>query len=87
MKFIASALQNLWGLLVDDGAVASGGLLAVALVGALTRLTEPTVAWGLLLFALVWVGMWVSLRRAVHGALGQDDHGRLPEVVIEERTR
>lgn len=79
MKWMSEALGNVWGLLVDDGAVAIGGLVAVVLTGVVSRAAGPSLAWGLLLFGLTWCGMAVSLRRAVRSALWQEDQGQLPE--------
>lgn len=61
-----SGVREAFGLLVDDGAVAVGILLAVgvaALLSADALLgTGDAVGWAL--FALLWLALAVSLRRA-----------------------
>lgn len=66
LKAVVTAGREAFGLLVDDGAVAVGILLAV---GAAALLSIPAllgsgdgVGWAL--FALVWLALAVSLRRA-----------------------
>jgi uncharacterized membrane protein YciS (DUF1049 family) len=66
LKVIMTAGRGAFGLLVDDGAVAIGILLAV---GATALLGVPGLlgsghAVGWALFALVWLALAVSLRRA-----------------------
>jgi membrane protein implicated in regulation of membrane protease activity len=76
-KVIMTAVREAFGLLVDDGAVAIGILLAVgasALLGAPGLLgSGDAVGW--VLFALVWLALAVSLRRARSAISGRnDDH-------------
>ncbi len=66
LKAAITAGREAFGLLVDDGAVAVGILLAV---GVAALLSTPAllgagggVGWAL--FALVWLALAVSLRRA-----------------------
>ncbi|MGH3777234.1 MAG: hypothetical protein ACRDRR_16145 [Pseudonocardiaceae bacterium] len=66
LKAVMTAGREAFGLLVDDGAVAVGILLAV---GAAALLSIPVLlgsgeAVGWALFALVWLALGVSLRRA-----------------------
>ena len=66
LKAVMTAGREAFGLLVDDGAVAVGILLAV---GAAALLSIPALlgagdAVGWALFALVWLALAVSLRRA-----------------------
>jgi hypothetical protein len=65
LKVVMTAGREAFGLLVDDGAVAVGILLAV---GAAALLSSPALlgsgdAVGWALFALVWLALAVSLRR------------------------
>ncbi len=66
LRAVRTAGREAFGLLVDDGAVAVGILLAV---GAAALLSTPALlgsgeAVGWALFALVWLTLAVSLRRA-----------------------
>ncbi len=66
LKAVMTAGREAFALLVDDGAVAVGILLAV---GAAALLSIPALlgsgdAVGWTLFALVWLALAVSLRRA-----------------------
>ena len=66
LKAVLTAGREAFGLLVDDGAVAVGILLAV---GAAALLSIPALlgsgdAVGWVLFALVWLALAASLRRA-----------------------
>ena len=75
LKAIMTAGREAFGLLVDDGAVAVGILLAV---GAAAVLSIPVLlgsgdAVGWALFALVWLALAVSLRRARSAISGR--HG------------
>lgn len=60
---MTSGARGAIGLLVDDGAVAVGVLLAVAGAALLAAplAAGDTVGW--VLFALVWLALAVSLRR------------------------
>lgn len=66
LRALLTAGREAFGLLVDDGAVAVGILLAV---GATALLSAPALlgsseAVGWALFALVWLTLAVSLYRA-----------------------
>ncbi|MGH3567706.1 MAG: hypothetical protein ACRDRH_17075 [Pseudonocardia sp.] len=69
-----SGMREAYGLLVDDGAVAVGTLLAVAVAALLS--TEAMLgagdAIGWVLFALVWLALAVSLHRARTRHRGRD---------------
>jgi membrane protein implicated in regulation of membrane protease activity len=87
LKAVLTAGREAFGLLVDDGAVAVGILLAV---GAAALLGTPALldsgdAVGWALFALVWLALAVSLRRARSAISGRNDdhapiHGSTREV-------
>lgn len=62
MKGRSNWLGEAVGLLVDDGAVAIGVLLAVAVAALLVGPLGDGVGW--LLMGLVWVALAVSLVRA-----------------------
>jgi len=66
LKAIMTAGREAFGLLVDDGAVALGILAAVSLAALSSILGLPGSgdAIGWMLFALVWLSLAVSLRRA-----------------------
>jgi len=63
-RALAAGAREAVGLLVDDGAVAVGVLLAVAVVALLAAPLETGDVVGWVLFALVWVALAVSLLRA-----------------------
>jgi membrane protein implicated in regulation of membrane protease activity len=65
LKVVITGGREAFGLLVDDGAVAVGILLAVGVAGLLSVAllgTSNAVGWAL--FGLVWLALAVSLRRA-----------------------
>ncbi|MGH3872898.1 MAG: hypothetical protein ACRDSR_15565 [Pseudonocardiaceae bacterium] len=66
LKAVSTAGREAYGLLVDDGAVAVGILLAVGVAGllAVPALLGSGDAVGWVLLALVWLALAVSLRRA-----------------------
>lgn len=61
-----AGIREAFGLLVDDGAVAVGILVAVGVAALLSAdvLLGAGDAVGWALFALVWLALAVSLRRA-----------------------
>ncbi|MDQ4011784.1 MAG: hypothetical protein M3228_14090 [Actinomycetota bacterium] len=66
LRAITAAGREAFGLLVDDGAVAVGILVAVG-VAALLSISgllgsDEVIGWAL--FMLVWLALAVSLRRA-----------------------
>jgi hypothetical protein len=62
---VAAGTREAVGLLVDDGAVALGIVLAVAVAALLALLgTGDTAGW--VLFVLVWAVLAISLRRIRH---------------------
>ncbi len=66
LKAAVTAGREAFGLLVDDGAVAVGILIAVGAAALLSTSallgTGDAIGW--VLFALVWLALAVSLRRA-----------------------
>jgi hypothetical protein len=66
LKAVMTASREAFGLLVDDGAVAVGILVAVSLAALLSILgllgSSDAIGWAL--FVLVWLALAVSLRRA-----------------------
>ncbi|MGH3934900.1 MAG: hypothetical protein ACRDS1_08000 [Pseudonocardiaceae bacterium] len=66
LKAAITAGREAFGLLVDDGAVAVGILLAVGAAGLLSipALLGASNAIGWALFVLVWLALAASLRRA-----------------------
>ncbi|MDQ3762717.1 MAG: hypothetical protein M3460_13940 [Actinomycetota bacterium] len=63
-RAVAGAARGAIGLLVDDGAVALGVVLAVAAAALLTAPLGSGDAVGWILFALIWAALGVSLWRA-----------------------
>lgn len=66
LKALMTAGREAFGLLVDDGAVAVGILVAVGVTALLSisGLLGSGDAIGWALFTLVWLALAVSLRRA-----------------------
>lgn len=66
LKAVMTAGREAFGLLVDDGAVAVGILVAVGVAALLSisGLIGAGDAIGWALFTLVWLALAVSLRRA-----------------------
>ncbi|MDQ4033565.1 MAG: hypothetical protein M3332_15475 [Actinomycetota bacterium] len=66
LKTVMTAGREVFGLLVDDGAVAIGILVAVGVAAVLSfsGLFGSGDAIGWVLFTLVWLALAVSLRRA-----------------------
>ncbi|MGH3974589.1 MAG: hypothetical protein ACRDS9_14855 [Pseudonocardiaceae bacterium] len=66
LKAVITVGREAFGLLVGDGAVAVGILLAVGAAGLLSipALLGASNAVGWALFGLVWLALAVSLRRA-----------------------
>ncbi|HVE97534.1 MAG TPA: hypothetical protein VNA67_11200 [Pseudonocardiaceae bacterium] len=65
LKVVMTACREAFGLLVDDGAVAVGILVAVGVAALLTysgSLAGDAIGWAL--FTLVWLALAVSLHRA-----------------------
>jgi uncharacterized membrane protein YciS (DUF1049 family) len=66
LRAAVTAGREAFGLLVDDGAVAIGILIAIGLTALLStvalRGSDDAIGW--VLFALVWLALAVSLRRA-----------------------
>lgn len=67
---LKTIVANLVGLIVDDGLIAGGGILALVVTGLLAGLELPLLGpyLGLVLFLLVAVILLVSLFRAAREA-------------------
>ncbi len=63
-RTLATGMREAVGLLVDDGAVALGVILAVVVAALLVAPLGSGEAVGWALFAMVWAALAVSLRRA-----------------------
>ncbi len=63
-RAVVTGMREAVGLLVDDGAVALGVVIAVAVAAVLAAPLGAGDAVGWVLFALVWVALAMSLRRA-----------------------
>ena len=69
-RLAAAIVENVVGLVVDDGLVVLGALAALAVTGLLTAIAPglPHELLGLLLFVLVAGSLVASLLRAAHAA-------------------
>ena len=69
-RLAAAIVENVVGLVVDDGLVVLGALSALAVTGLLTAIAPaiPRELLGLLLFLLVAASLMASLLRAAHAA-------------------
>lgn len=63
-RAVTAGVREAVGLLVDDGAVALGVVIAVAIAAVLAAPLGPGDAIGWVLFALVWAALAMSLRRS-----------------------
>jgi uncharacterized membrane protein (Fun14 family) len=67
--FFRSALENVVGLIVDDGLVVVGAILALVITWALSNADAvPHVLVGIALFVLVAASLLASLLRAARDA-------------------
>lgn len=66
---IRSVVEQLVGLIVDDGLVVAGAIGALIIVGLLSATTDlPHLLLGILLFVLVALSLLASLLRAARDA-------------------
>jgi hypothetical protein len=63
-RMVVDGMREAIGLLVDDGAVAGGIVLAVAVAALLAGQLGSSNVVGWVLFVLVWVALGISLGRA-----------------------
>ena len=67
--FIGAVVEQLVGLIVDDGLVVAGAIASLIIVGILSTATDlPHLLLGILLFILVALSLVASLLRAARDA-------------------